>query len=83
MHVVDLAYFADSQLTLECIAKETKMQDLITLDDFDNPLSAPAGSRVNSDNIDYVAYNLKSTLVSAKVVPRYLLVKDKVRKVLN
>ena len=55
------------------------MQDLITLDDFDNPLSPPAGSRVNSDNIDYVAYNLQSTLV----VPRYLLVKDKVRKVLN
>ena len=79
MHVVDLAFFADSQLTLECIAKETKMQDLITLDDFDNPLSPPAGSRVNSDNIDYVAYNLQSTLV----VPRYLLVKDKVRKVLN
>jgi hypothetical protein len=58
------------------------MQDLITIDDFDRPLPPLGGSRVTSDKIHYVAYDLKSTLVGAKVVARYLLAKDKLKKIL-
>ena len=72
-----------SQQTLECIGKEAKFQDLTLLDDFDQPWHPYVGSRVSGESIDHVTYDMKSTLVSAEVMARFLLAKEKHRKYLN
>ena len=83
MRVVDLDVVVDSQQTLECISKDVEMQDLTHLDDFDHPLPPPIGSRVSDESTNHVAFNLNSTLVGAKVLAKYLLEKEKLRKVLK
>ena len=55
-------------------------QNLTPLDDYDQPLPPHCGSRVRSKSTDHVALNMKSTLVSAKVMAGYLLDKEKLRK---
>ena len=54
-------------------AQEFETQDLTPLDDFDQPLPPLVDSRVNDESSDHVASNHKCTLVSAKVMARYLL----------
>ena len=68
--VVDLDFVYDSQQTLEWCAEDVEIQDLTPLDEFDQPLPPPIGSRVSGESIDHVASDLKSTLVSAEVVAR-------------
>ena len=80
MCVVDLDIVHRSQQTLECIAKEARIQDLTPLDDFDQSLPPHFGSRVSDESIDHVASDMKSTFVSAKIIVGYLLAKDKLRK---
>ena len=83
MHVVDLYFVSDSQQTLEWLAKEAKIQGLTALDDSNQPLPPPIDSRVSGGSIDHVAFDIKSTLVSAEVLVRYLLVEHKFRKYLK
>ena len=59
------------------------MQDLTPLDDFDQPLPPLVGSRVSGDNTNHVAFDLKSTLVSPKVMARCLLAKEKLKRVMK
>jgi hypothetical protein len=80
MHVVDLDYVSDSQRTLEYLVEEVEIQVLTLLDDSDQLLPPPLGSRVSGESIDHVAFDLKSTLLSAKVMARYWLAKEKFRK---
>ena len=47
------------------------------LDEFDQPLPLLVGSRVSVECHDHVTSNLKSTLVSAKVMARNLQAKEK------
>ena len=58
-------------------------RDLTPLDDFDQPLPPLASSRVSGGNTGHVAFNLKSTLVSAEVMARYLLAKEKIMEVMK
>jgi hypothetical protein len=44
--VVDLDFVSNCQQTLECIAEEAQIQDLIPFDDSDQPLPLHVGSRV-------------------------------------
>jgi hypothetical protein len=80
MRVVDLNFIFDSQETLICLVEEVKIQDLTPFDDFDQPLPPPVSSRVSGESIDHMASNLKFTFVSAEVMARYLLAKEKLRK---
>ena len=80
MLVVDLNFECDSQRTLEYIVDEAEIQDLTPLDDSDQPLPPPLGSRVSDESIVHVGSNLKSTLVSAEVMASYWLAEEKVRK---
>ena len=52
-------------------------------DDYDMPLPPHVISRVSDESTNHVASNLKSTLVSAKVMARDLLAKEKLGKDLN
>ena len=60
-----------------------KTQDLTPLDDFDQPLSTPARSRVRGESTYHVTSDMKSTLVSAKVMIRCLLAKEKLKEDIN
>ena len=79
-HVVDFDFVSNSQQTLECIAEEAQIQTLIPLDDYDQPLPLHIGSRLNVESTNHVAFDTKSTLVSAKVIARHLLAEEKLRK---
>ena len=79
-HVVDLDFVSNSQQTLECIAEEAPIQTLIPLDDSDRPLPLHVGSRDSVESTNHVAFDTKSTLVSAKVIARHLLAEEKLRK---
>ena len=80
MHAVDLDFVFDSQQPLECLARESKIQDLTLLDGSSQPLHPPVGSRVSVENTDHVASNLKPTFMCAKVMARDFLAKERFRK---
>ena len=80
MRVVNLDFVYKSQQTPECIGKKDEIQDVTPLDDSKQPLPPPVGSRASGENTNHVAFDLKPTLVSAKVITRYLLAKEKFRK---
>ena len=80
VHVIDLDFDSNSQQTLKCIAEEVEIKDLTPLDDIGQPLPPHVSSRVNGESTYQVVVDKKSTLVSAKVMARYLLAKEKLRK---
>ena len=66
-------------LTLECVAEDDGIQYLTPLDDPNQPLLPPASFRVSGESTNHVASDLKSTLMNAKVMARYLLTNKKLR----
>ena len=58
----------DSQQTLECLAKEVEIQEFPTIYDFDELLPPLVGFRGGGESTDHVAFDLKSTLVSAEIM---------------
>lgn len=81
MRVVDLDFVFDSQHTLEYIVEEAKSKILPLLMTLTNHcLHMLVLELLVVTTLSHVAYYLTSTLVSAKVVARYLLTKEKLRK---
>ena len=78
--VVDLDFVLNFQQTLECMIEENEIQNLTPFNDFDQALPPFIGFNVSSENIDHVESDLKSTLVSVKVMARYMLAKEKFEK---
>jgi hypothetical protein len=68
MHVDDLYFVSNPQKTLECLAKEVEIQEFSPIDDFDQLLPPLVGFRVGGESTDHVAFDLKSTLVSAEIM---------------
>ena len=72
--MVDIDFICDSQQTLGCLGKKTKPQDFTPIDDSYQPSPPPNGFRVSGESTSHVAFDVRSTLMSAEA--RYLLVED-------
>ena len=75
--VVDLDFAYEYQWTLECIAKDVEIQNLTPLDDSNQTLPPPIGSRANGESTYQIKYTLKSTFMSVEVMARHMLAKEK------
>lgn len=80
MRVVEIDFDFDFQKIQKCTIKEDESKDLTPLDDYDQQLPPLAGSIGNGESTNHVAFDMKSTLVSVKVMARHLLAEMKLKK---